>query len=155
MKRVSLILMVLLATTLVSAQRGGSNSRGERPGGEQRMSPEERQAQELDTLTKVLSLSEEQRTKIEELQENQRKAFEENREAMSENTDREAMREKMMAMREKYEEDMKSILTPEQVEKYDAYQKKREEEMKEMMEGGGGPGGPGGGPGGPGGSPPF
>ncbi len=145
--------MVLFAATfLLSAQRGGSRPRGKSGAqGGKYMSMEARQAQELDTLTKVLSLTDEQVEKVKALQEKQQKAFEENRASMSENTDRDAMREKMEAMRKQYDTDLKALLTDEQAEKYEAYQTKRKEEMKKRMKEGRGPGGPGG----PGGPPPF
>jgi len=133
MKRLGLILAICLTTLTLSAQRGDGGQRGERSSNGQRMSMEDRQAKELEQLTTQLELTPAQVTEISKLQEASTKAMKEKRESMSKDTDRKVMAEEMSALREKYNEDVKALLTDDQKVKYEALVKEREEQMKQRQ----------------------
>ena len=130
MRKIGITLMILLMTMSVSAQRGNGGQRGSEQKSEQRMSPEERQAKELAQLTKVLSLSDKQIVEVANLQTAMSKDIKAKRASMTSNSDRKTMRTEMEALRNKYNEDVLTLLDDEQKEKYIAYLKKKDEKMK-------------------------
>lgn len=102
-----------------------SERRGEgRRGQGRRGNPEERQKRQ-DELYAQLNLSEVQKTKVTEINENYRVKMQEMRK--NSNGDREGMRESMMKMREEQNAELKNIMTAEQFEKFTAIQKAQRE----------------------------
>ena len=112
---------LLAVTTNVSAQ-DAKEKRGDRRGGP---AVQER----VDRMATELQLTDEQKTKVKAVMEEQGKKMQELRDATPEQR-----REKFQAMREEMDKKMKAILTPEQQTKW--------EKMREnMRQRGGGPGG--------------
>ncbi|MDA3852641.1 MAG: hypothetical protein PF444_00130 [Bacteroidales bacterium] len=133
MKRIGIILMVLLSTVVVSAQRGDVGQRGEGKSHGPKMSSEERQEQQLVQMTKNLSLTPEQVADVTKIQDKLTLAIEVKRSTMSKDTDRKVMRKEMAELREQYNEDVKALLTDEQKVKYEAYLKEREDKMMQRQ----------------------
>jgi Spy/CpxP family protein refolding chaperone len=124
MKKLALALvMVVFVFFPVLAQPGGS--------------PAERLQREIDGLKTELGLSADQLTKITPIvtagQAKQREEFTKMRESGSFD------REKFMEIRKKFQDEidaqLKTVLTPEQVTKLEAYRKKQLEEMQKRMQG--------------------
>ena len=103
------------------------------PGG----TPEERLQREIDGLKTEVGLSADQVTKITPIvsagQAKQREEFTRMRESGSFD------REKFMEIRKKFQaeidDQLKAVLTPEQLTKLEAYRKKQQEEMQKRMQG--------------------
>jgi N-methylhydantoinase B/oxoprolinase/acetone carboxylase alpha subunit len=132
MKKIGLLLTaILFAVMFVNAQPGGGM-----------MDPAERAKRTVEQLKTTLSLNADQVTKVEAVVkkygEKQSQMFQE----MGQGGDRDAMREKMTKMREDQTKEIKTLLTPDQVKKYDTYLK--EQEARRAQGGFGGPGGGGG-----------
>lgn len=126
MKKISLLLTALFfAVLFVNAQPGGQQS-----------TPEERAKRQVEQLTTALSLNKDQAAKVEAISLKYGKQQGELFQSMGQGGDREAMREKMTAIREAQTKEIKAILTPEQSAKYDKY---LEEQRSRMRQGGGGP----------------
>jgi len=117
---------------------GGLNAQNQQP---QRPNMQEWAKKQMEALTKELSLTKDQVTKVEAIN----KEFDTKREAAFKNAgdDRQGMREKMTAIEKEKTAKIEKILTPDQVKKYKAYLEKLAAERKNRM-GQGGPGGPGG-----------
>ena len=126
MKKVAFILasfcMILSLNLSAQQQRGG-----------QRMDPEARMKQTLETLKKELTLNDDQTKKIETILKDTQKK----REGMFQNNqggDREKMRADMQKMQNDEDAAIKKELTEEQSKKYVAWQEKRQKEMQERMQ---------------------
>lgn len=136
MKKTMLFITALcvLFTANINAQQ--------RQGG-QRMSPEERVKQHVESLKKELKLDEKQEKEVLTLLTDSSKKrgemFQKNREG----GDREAMRKEMTKMQEEENAAMKKILTEEQYKSYTALLEKQRKEMEQRRnERGGGQRGP-------------
>ena len=117
---------------------GGGGQRGGGPRG--MMSPDD----QLKRLTKELDLTADQRSKIKPILVDTQKKIEDVRDNSS-NGDRQAMREKLMQIRQDNNDQIRALLNDSQKEKYDKIQEQREDRMGGSRRGGsGGPGGPGG-----------
>lgn len=123
MKKLAIMLVVCLSTIGLTVQAQG---------GGQRMSIEERQAQELKALTKAVDLDTAQVSAVKVLQAKMAEDSESMRSTMSKN-DRQAMREAMEELRETYDKDVRALLTEEQLPKYEEYLEKREEAMSQRQ----------------------
>ncbi len=125
MKKLGFLLVaILLGTTMSMAQPGG-----------QRMSPEERAKQQTTELKEVLGLDKAQEKKVYDLNLESGKKMQKMREEMGGQGFSDEMREKMMAMREETNKEMKKILTAAQYTKYEKY---LEERRARRGQGGGG-----------------
>ncbi len=124
MKKLGTILVLFLGLNAIWAQG---------PGGGQRMSMEERQAQELKNLTKALDLDENQITAVKELQADFAKEAKELRSGMQQGGDRQAMREGMYKLRNQFDVDVKAVLTKEQYPKFEEYIKNRDSQMQQRQ----------------------
>lgn len=111
------------------------------PGGGQRLSPEDRLKRDLDVLTKELSLTPEQVTKVtpilKETQDKISESFQKMRE--SGNMDRDQMNAERAKLNATQDQKLTAILTADQVKKLVDLRKKQEDERKQRMQGGGGP----------------
>jgi hypothetical protein len=109
MKKLGILAMVLvLVTSVAMAQRGGQN-----------FDPEERAKSQTEQLKKVLDLDKGQEKKVYELNLKAGNEMAEMRKDMQGGGgDRDAMRKKFMAMREKHNKEMKKILSDDQYKKY-------------------------------------
>ena len=111
-----LIIAVLLGTTFSMAQYGG---------GGQRSTPEERAKQQTAELKEALGLNKDQEKKVYDLNLESGKKMQKMREEMGGGGFSDEMREKMMAMREETNKEMKKILTDDQYKKYEKYLEER------------------------------
>jgi len=143
-KRKSLwILTVLLAVPMLAAGApaaqyqgggyGGGHGEGGRPGP---MSPDE----QLKRMTKDFNLTADQQAKIKPILVDARKKMEDVRNDSS--GDRQAMRQKMMQIRQDTNDQVRALLDDKQKEKFDKQEQERKDRMQNRQ--GGGPGGPGG-----------
>ena len=126
MKVMLMTLAMVLTTVLVNAQPQGA--RGERGG-----DPTERAKKQTEHLTTKLELTDKQAAKIEKINleyaskmTTMRDELKEKREA-GEEIDRENVREQMKTMREAQAEEIKGVLTPAQIEKFDVIMEERKE----------------------------
>ncbi len=119
MKRIQLLLFFLVASIGISLAQPGERG--------QRMSPEERE----NKMVEALALDEAQQAKLKAINENYRESFTELRKEMQAAADnREELREKMKTNMDKRNQEIRALLTPEQVKKFDEMQKQRENRMK-------------------------
>ena len=137
------ILTVLLAVPMLAAGApaaqyqgggyGGGHGEGGRPGP---MSPDE----QLKRMTKDFNLTADQQAKIKPILVDARKKMEDVRNDSS--GDRQAMRQKMMQIRQDTNDQVRALLDDKQKEKFDKQEQERKDRMQNRQ--GGGPGGPGG-----------
>ena len=107
-----------------------------------RMSPAERDAHQLEMLTKRLSLTADQQTAIKQILSDSSAKMEALHTDTS--TPREQKHDKAMQMMTDRQTAIRAVLTADQQTKYDAMTAEMKEHMKDRMHGMGGPGGPGG-----------
>lgn len=118
MKKLALAILVLfLGTTIGYAQQRQ---------GQRNFDPEQAAKQQTETLKKELGLDKDQEKKVHALILTTSKEMAKMRNEMrSGGGDREAMREKMMELREKQNKEMKKVLSSSQYKKYLKYQEER------------------------------
>lgn len=141
-------LLTLLAIPLFAAGAPAAMPHGGGPGGGGRrgpMSPDE----QLKRMTKDLDLTSDEQAKIKPILVDEQKQMEDLRNDSG--GDRQAMRQKMMQIRQDHKDQLRAVLDDKQKEKFDKQEQQREDRMQGRR--GGGPGGPGG-PDGPGGGSP-
>ena len=127
MKKIGFLLIaILFGTTVSMAQYGG---------GGQNRTPEERAKQQTADLKEALGLDKTQEKKVYDLNLESGKKMIKMREEMGGGGFSEEMRDKMMAMREEQNKEMKKILTADQFTKYEKY---LEERRSRRGQGGGG-----------------
>jgi len=125
MKKLFVICMMLMATfTLVTAQQGQGRMSG---------TPEERAKAQVDRLTPVLTLTADQKTKIQTIEVDLNKQMDAKRQSAQ--GDREAMMALMQEFNKLREEKYKPVLNADQFKKYQA-------DAAERQQRGGGGGGP-------------
>ena len=125
MKKLFVISMMLVATfTLAMAQQGGGRQQG---------TPEERAKTQVDRLTPVLTLTADQKTKIQTIEVDLNKQMDAKRQGVQ--GDREAMMALMQEFNKLREEKYKPVLNAEQFKKYQA-------DVAERQQRGGGGGRP-------------
>ena len=126
----------LVAGTPAAAYQGGGYGGGQGGGGRRGpMSPDE----QLKRMTKDFDLTADQQSRIKPILVDQQKKMEDLRNDSS--GDRQAMREKMMQIRQDTNDQVRALLDDKQKEKFDKQQQEREDRMQNRR--GGGPGGPG------------
>lgn len=130
MKKIVMTMLLLVATLTLVAQRGSGVQRNTNQENAQRLSPIERQEQELVRLTKELTLTAPQVAEIKILQERLSTDITKQRSAMTKDTDRQVMRTVMVELRQEYDTAIVKLLTAEQKVKYTAYKEKRDEQIK-------------------------
>jgi Spy/CpxP family protein refolding chaperone len=139
------------ATPQPPAQPAAGASQGQEPGGPggpgghmggPRMSPEERDAHQLEMLTKRLSLTADQQTAVKKIQADSNAKMEALRDDTS--TPREQKRDKFMQIGKDRQAAIRAVLTADQQTKFDADMAEMEQRRQEHMHGMGGHGGPGG-----------
>ncbi len=149
MKKIVMIaLMILAVASLAQAQRGGGQRPSQAPGSQNQrpqMNPEQMIERQIQRLNEAVSLTDAQKTKVKEIfkqnGEKQRELFSSMRNGSGQQADREKMRAKMDEFRKKQDEQIKAVLTKEQLPKYEKYMQEREARMKERMNNGGQRGG--------------
>ena len=137
------ILTVLLAVPMLAAGipaapfQGGGYGGGQGRGGRRGpMSPDD----QLKRMTKDFNLTADQQAKIKPILVDAQKKMEDLRNDSS--VDRQAMREKMMQIRQDTNDQVRALLDDKQKEKFDKQEQERQDRMQNRR--GGGPGGPGG-----------
>ena len=122
-----LVLFAMLFATISMAQDRGMGN----------FDPKEMAKRQTEELTKTLDLNKDQQKKVLDLNLKQAEKMQAMREEMRNGGgDREAMRGKMMQLREEQNKEMKKVLTESQYKKYEKYLEERRN-----MRGQGGPGG--------------
>ena len=128
MKKLGLLLLSVFVFTVVST----AQDRGQR-----NFDPKEMAKRQTEELTKVLDLNKDQQKKVLELNtEAGEKMSAMRNDMMSGGGDREAMREKMMKIREDQNKEMKKILTEDQYKKYEKYLEERRSQRGQRGPGG-------------------
>jgi Spy/CpxP family protein refolding chaperone len=137
------VLTLLLAVPALGAgtpaaqYQGGGYGGGQGAGGRREpMSPDD----QLKRMTKDFNLTADQQAKIKPILVDARKKMEDARNDSS--ADRQAMRQKMMQIRQDTNDQIRAQLDDKQKEKFDKQQQERQDRMQNRR--GGGPGGPGG-----------
>lgn len=144
MNKFSLLLIALFAVVAMSCDKLQRNNQQEQqqmgPGGGMgggNFDPAAFVDRQMEELKESLELSDDQEKQVREIITAGFETMREAREGMQDG-DREAMREKMQAMREEQTQKIKAVLSEEQFTKYEQIQKERRERMRQ---GGGGFGG--------------
>lgn len=127
MKPIKFSLMAALALGVLMACTTVSNAQDDKAEKKGRKGPRMTVEQEMDRLTKELALTDDQKPKIKEVVEENRKKMQEIYSNSS--GDRAAMREKMQALGEERDKKFKEILKPDQ---YTKWEKLRDEMRSEM-----------------------
>lgn len=145
MNKFSLLLIALFAVVAMSCDKLQRNNQQEQqqmgPGGGMgggNFDPAAFVDRQMEELKESLELSDDQEKQVREIITAGFETMREAREGMQDG-DREAMREKMQAIREEQTQKIKAVLSEEQFTKYEQIQKERRERMRQ---GGGGFGGP-------------
>ncbi|MBN1986055.1 MAG: hypothetical protein JW761_07095 [Prolixibacteraceae bacterium] len=133
--------VLFLGIAAACGNQGSNNSQqpsfgADRFGNRGNFDPEEMAQRQVERLTEQLKLSEEQQKQVYDLTMENFENMQQMRGQMGGEGDFEKMREQMQKAREEQNQKMKSILTDEQWDEYEAYQ----EEMR-ARRGQGGPGG--------------
>ena len=119
-------LLILLAAAALSAGTANAQTTNARPqaanGRMEQTTPE----QQADRLTKQLGLSAEQRTQVLTMEQAHQAEMKTMRDQAQAGGDRTAMRQNMQTMRDKYDTQLKGILTADQ---YAKYEQQREDRM--------------------------
>lgn len=113
--------LVSLFTLNISAQK---------PGRGKQMNPEEKATKQTEWMTKELNLNSDQQAKIKQIHLKHAEQMKKQRDAVQESAkkDKEQMREQMKAQREAHNAEIKSVLTTEQ---YQTWEAKKKEFRKE------------------------
>jgi Spy/CpxP family protein refolding chaperone len=134
--------LVLPAVAMIAASAPAATYQGGGYGGGGRrgpMSPDE----QLKRMTKDLDLTADEQAKIKPILVDEQKKMEDLRNDSG--GDRQAMRQKMMQIRQDGNDQVRALLDDKQKEKLDKLEQQREDRMHDRRGGGpGGPGGPGG-----------
>lgn len=148
MRRISFLMMAIVMVFSVSCDKIRQNSQQEQqqfgPGGGGmgggNFDPAAFVDRQMEELKEGLQLSDDQEKQVREIITAGFETMREAREGMQDGGDREAMREKMQAMREEQTQKIKAVLSEEQFAKYEQIQAERRERMRQG--GFGGQGGP-------------
>jgi protein CpxP len=122
-------------TTTSTAPTNHEGHMGQRGQGRMNMTPEQRADMQAQRLTKQLGLSADQTTQVRAIALAEAQEMKTMREQATASTDRKAGMEQMKATRDKYDAQLKAVLTPDQATKYaqmrDHKMDKRQEAMKD------------------------
>src|SRR5438067_9508019 len=105
----------LIAGTTVTAQESKEGKKGDRPEGKGPPTVE----QQLEKMTKELALTDEQKPKVKEVIEENRKKMQDLYASAQGGGDRAAMREKRQTISDEQDKKLKEILKPDQYEKWE------------------------------------
>ena len=132
MKKFLLPLLALaLSATVASAQTTPAQQ-----GGRAQRTPDEMAARQTQGLAKRLNLTADQSAKVQQIMLARGQEMQAMRgQAQAGTGDRQQMRDQMQANRAKYEEQLKAVLTPEQLTQYNAMESKRRERGQGMRQG--------------------
>jgi protein CpxP len=142
MKKTLVVLAACLLTAVGAANAQSTDAapmgRGNRMGqGRGNLTPEQRADMQTKRLTTQLSLTADQTTRVQAiaLAENQELATLRGKYASADS--RQGAGQEMKALRDKYETQLKAVLTPEQLTKYDQLRDERMDNRKDKMKAGG------------------
>ncbi|UOQ67466.1 DUF4890 domain-containing protein [Hymenobacter volaticus] len=139
-KTLAILAAFLLTVGAASAQSadlttsGRGNRMGQGRGGN--MTPEQRADMQTQRLTKELSLSADQSTKVRTIALAETQELQALRAKFSSADSRQGAGQEMKAVREKYDAQLKAVLTPEQVTKFDQMREDQLDKRKDKMQGG-------------------
>lgn len=120
------------SSDLATAGRGNRMSQGR--GGN--MTPEQRADMQTQRLTKELTLTADQSTKVRTIALAENQELQALRAKFSSAGSRQGAGQEMKAIREKYDAQLKAVLTPEQVTKFDQMRDDQLDKRKDKMQGG-------------------
>ncbi|MBO0360779.1 hypothetical protein J0X19_22660 [Hymenobacter sp. BT186] len=142
MKKTLVVLAACLLTAVGAANAQSTDAapmgRGNRMGqGRGNLTPEQRAEMQTKRLTTQLGLTADQTTKVQAiaLAENQELATLRGKYAAADS--RQGAGQEMKALRDKYETQLKAVLTPEQLTKYDQLRDERTDNRRDKMKAGG------------------
>ena len=136
----SLLLFAALALTSAAAHAQAAPATQTAPTADgTKRSPEQQAQNQAQRLAKELNLSADQQTKVQQLMMAQRQ--ETQTAIQNAGGDRRAMGQAMRANRDKFDGQLKAVLTPDQYTKYQQLMTERREQMRERRQGGGNMGG--------------
>ena len=128
-------LLPLLALAL-SATAASAQTTPAQQGGRAQRTPDEMAARQTQGLAKRLNLTADQSAKVQQIMLARGQEMQAMRgQAQAGTGDRQQMRDQMQANRAKYEEQLKAVLTPEQLTQYNAMESKRRERGQGMRQG--------------------
>lgn len=131
MKKLFIAALLVVGLSTFAQERKQRPNRSNSETSNEKLTPEQRSEKHLKKLTTDLNLNEKQQEQVGKIiteQGAKREAFRANKKA-----EREAMKGKMEEERAAMDAKMKTILTPEQFEKWNANKEKMKEKMKERM----------------------
>ncbi|TGD82691.1 hypothetical protein [Hymenobacter wooponensis] len=135
-KMLVLLAAVALTAGSAAAQTAPANARvlrqGQKGQGRMNMTPEQRADMQAQHLTKQLGLSADQTTQVRSIALAEAQELQSARGNASAGTDRQAAMQSMKATRDKYDTQLKAVLTPEQLTKYTQM---RDQQMDRHQEG--------------------
>ncbi|MDF7810456.1 hypothetical protein [Hymenobacter sp. YC55] len=121
------------SSDLTTAGRGNRMGMGQGRGGN--MTPEQRADMQTQRLTKELSLTADQSTKVRTIALAENQELQALRAKFSSADSRQGAGQEMKAVREKYDAQLKAVLTPEQVTKFDQMREDQLDKRKDKMQG--------------------
>lgn len=127
MKKSFLPLLAALALTVgtAAAQSAPATAPAPMQQGRPMPSPEQMAAHQTERLTKELSLTSDQSTKVQQIMQQRVQDMQAMRGQLQAGTSREQMHDQMKANRAKYDDQLKAVLNPDQYTKYTAMQAER------------------------------
>ncbi|QJX47779.1 hypothetical protein HMJ29_12840 [Hymenobacter taeanensis] len=137
-----LVLLAAVALTAgsVSAQTAPTQDRvlrqGQKGQGRMNMTPEQRADLQAQRLTKQLGLSADQATQVKSIALAEAQEMQSMRSNVMAGTDRRAAMQSMKATRDKYDTQLKAVLTPDQLTKYTQLREQQQERRQDGMENG-------------------
>lgn len=131
MKKLFIAALLVVGLSTFAQERKERPNRDNSETSREKLTPEQRSEKHLKKMTTDLSLNEKQQEQVGKIiaeQSTKREAFRANKKA-----EHEAMKGKMKEERAAMDAKMKAILTPEQLEKWNANNEKRRSKIKERM----------------------
>jgi protein CpxP len=142
MKKTLVVLATCLLTAIGAANAQSTDAapmgRGNRMGqGRGSMTPEQRAEMQTKRLTTQLGLSADQTAKVQAIALTENQELEALRSKYASADSRQGAGQEMKALRDKYETQLKAVLTPEQLTKYNQLRDERMDNRKDKMKNGG------------------
>jgi protein CpxP len=125
MKKLMVLLSIaLLVVSVSNAQSTSQKAKTEKPAKQEKLTPEQRAQRNVEELDKVVSLTADQKTKVSSLALDKVKKAEAIRSKYKgQKENKEAMKSEIESVRKEFRQNVKSLLTPEQLEKLKAKNK--------------------------------
>ncbi len=126
MKKIQVLFMAMVITTLALAQEAPAKMRGDK----KQLTPEERANRQTEKITTSLGLSADQKTKVYAAALDKDRKLQEVRKKYPTEADRSKKKEEVRSIRKNFVNSMNGILTPEQQTKWKEQRKDKRKHMK-------------------------